>query len=236
MRRHRFVGEFDFNENLFLIKDLSICHQIKDVLRLKKGDLVELGNANGQWVLAKITKLSVDDLMVKIESRFKINNEKRKVILYCAIIKKQNFELAIQKAVEAGVAEIVPTITTRTVKFGLYKERLNKIIKEASEQSMRNTVPILSDAVDFKFAIEKAKENDVNWFFDLSGDINWKDAVCKINSDKDLTIGVFVGPEGGFSKEEVDLAKNNNFKLINLGQGVLRAESAALISVFLAGN
>lgn len=77
---------------------------------------------------------------LKTSTLIKINQ--REVILYCAILKHENFELVVQKATEAGIKEIAPIITTRTIKLDIRKDRLEKIIKEAAEQSGRGVVPV----------------------------------------------------------------------------------------------
>ena len=119
--------------------------------------------------VAKILLLAKDKAELEILEIIKNKNEPENyVILYCPILKKENFEIAVQKAVEVGVKEIVPIITARTVKFGLNKERLEKIIKEAAEQSGRGILPNLNEAIDFDKAIIEAKnKNEVNLFFQI---------------------------------------------------------------------
>ena len=116
--------------------------------------------------VAKILLLAKDKAELEILETIKNKNESENhVNLYCSILKKENFELAVQKAVEVGVKEIIPIITARTVKLGLNHERLNKIIKEAAEQSGRGVLPKLDEAIIFDEALKLAKENDLNLFF-----------------------------------------------------------------------
>ena len=146
-------------------------------------------------------------------------------------MKKENFEIAVQKAVEVGVKEIVPIITARTVKFGLNKERLEKIIKEAAEQSGRGILPNLNEAIDFDKAIIEAKnKNEVNLFFQIGY------PPLGHSMSKFKKIGVFVGPEGGWTEEETKIAQSNGFTLVGLGKTILRAETAAIIASYLTAN
>ena len=103
MKIHRFIGPFDLTQKSLQIKDKEIVNQMKNVLRLKEGELVELcdGKAiSAMAEIAKINKDSVDILIEKIEKNK--NKSKNKVSLFCAILKKENFELVVQKATECG--------------------------------------------------------------------------------------------------------------------------------------
>jgi 16S rRNA (uracil1498-N3)-methyltransferase len=148
-------------------------------------------------------------------------------ILYCAVLKKENFELVVQKATEIGVAKIVPVITERTVKLGINMERLHKIIVEACEQSGRGFLPEIVEPMKLEFALKGAESNDANLFFHFSK--------TKISASDKISgqVGLFVGPEGGWSDEEVNLAKDHNCKIVSFGDNVFRAETAAIIASYL---
>src|SRR6185503_3112201 len=94
---------------------------------------------------------------------------KREVTLYCSILKKENFELVCQKATEVGAYAICSIIAERTVKTGLNRPRLEKIIKEAAEQSGRSSLPILLEPMSFPEALSSSKANDLNVLFDKEG-------------------------------------------------------------------
>src|SRR3989344_2070787 len=124
------------------------------------GEQVLLCDEGMNEVLAEVTEIVHKVIKVKVIKEQRNENEPlRKVMLYCAILKRENFELVVQKATEIGVAEIVPVITRRTVKLALKQERLEKIIKEAAEQSGRGVVPTLSKPMEFQEALEHAKGN-----------------------------------------------------------------------------
>ena len=135
------------------------------------------------------------------------------------------------KATEAGVAEIRPLVTARTVKTGLNLERLRKIVKEAAEQSGRGVIPGVSEPRPFAEAVQDAKKHSASLFF--STEARAKDISVEPCA-ADATVGVFIGPEGGWTREEEEEASRAGFVLSSLGSLTLRAETAALVSVYLA--
>lgn len=231
MKIHRFILSFAISDGRVEISDTEIVNQIRNVLKLKIGEQVLLCDGNMNEAVGQIEELRKDSVMVEIVKEQKNENEAgRNVILYCAVLKRENFELVVQKATEVGVKEIVPLITRRTVKLNLRHDRLEKIIKEAAEQSGRGMAPVLREPMDFTMAVEHAKANDVNWFFDGSGG-----APMAIGAPQ-KRIGVFVGPEGGFDESEIVVAKAAGFAVATLGKLTLRGETAAIIASYLAAN
>lgn len=234
MRLHRFFYNFDSTKNKFLIKDKEIIHQIRKVLRLKTGKKFVLFNQDAKEALVKILNFDQGMILVEILNTLEINREPQKEVnLYLAVLKKENFELACQKVTEIGVANICPLITDYTVKLNLNYERLKKIIKEAAEQSGRNKIPNLLEIIRFNDLIFKINKNDLNLFFDSSGQ-DFKKILNLISKNK--KINIFIGPEGGWSLNEINLAKQNNFKIISISDFILRSETAAQISVYLSLN
>ncbi len=163
MKLHRFIGEFDLSKKEIEIIDSKIIKQVRNVLRLKKDEKIILSDGQGQEVEVVLDSFSTNKITGTVHKiRPTIaggSGEAKKVNLYLAILKKENFELAVQKAVECGVSSITPIITERTIKTGLNIPRLEKIILEASEQSGRNTVPILFPILNFKDALKESKKN-----------------------------------------------------------------------------
>ena len=159
MRLHRFIGDFDLKKGNLSITDGDFLNQARNVLRLKIGDRFILSDGKGKEAEGILEGLDKKSALVHISNRSENKNEpERKVVLYCALIKRENFEWVAQKATEVGVSTIVPLISERTVKLNLKKERLGKIIKEAAEQSGRTVVPSLSDPMDFNDALVEAKK------------------------------------------------------------------------------
>lgn len=232
MRLNRFIGKFDLSKKELSIKDNDFINQTKNVLRLGVGDKIILCDGEMNEVIAEISNLNKEFAELNILETYKNQNEPASsAILYCPVLKKENFELVVQKAVEIGVKEITPIITKRTVKLGLNYGRLNKIIKEAVEQSGRGILPKLNEAISFDKAAEKAKnENDLNLFFQI-GEPSLGHQMSKSNK-----IGIFVGPEGGWDDDEIKIAQENNFTFAGLGKTVLRAETAVIVASYMAVN
>lgn len=206
--------------------DEEVVDQIRKVLKLKVGEQVLLCDGQGNEVVGEITEIVHKVIKLKVLKVQKNENEAGwRVVLYCAILKRENFELVVQKATEIGVAEIVPVVTRRTVKLDIKQERLQKIIKEAAEQSGRGVVPILREPIIFQEAIKNA--NGANILFDSSGSIQAS------NSKLLTSIAIWIGPEGGFDEAEITAAKNAGFEIASLGKLTLRAETAAIVASYL---
>jgi len=228
MREDRFFITTKIEKGKLEIADKKIFHQLKNVLRKRVGNRIILFNGTGIEAEAEIKKFLKDKIEVEVLNIEKPEREpKIFVSLFCSILKKSNFELVVQKATEIGVKEIVPILCKNTVKTGLDFERLEKIAKEAVEQSKRITLPKIEKVLSFKEAIERAKNFDLKILFDISGK---KFYPLKRKIDK---VAIFIGPEGGWDKFEIELAKKENFKILNLGRLNLRSETAAIASSFL---
>lgn len=232
MRLHRFIGDFDLSKKELSINDADFTNQTRNVLRFKVGGELILCDGKINEAKARFTELGNLVSKLDILEVYKNENEPENyVVLYCPILKKENFEMVVQKSVEVGVKEIIPIITARTVKFGLNYERLNKIIKEASEQSGRGILPKLNETIDFAKAVSEAKnKNEINLFFNIG------ESPLGSRTSKFKKIGVFVGPEGGWTEEEIKKAQSNGFTFVGLGKTVLRAETAATIASYLTIN
>jgi 16S rRNA (uracil1498-N3)-methyltransferase len=227
---HRFISDFDLSEKELKIEG-EIAHQIIKVLKLKSGEKIELCDEKNTYTIAEIAGIKKNSVLVKITAPLHQDYEKqhstKKVNLFCAVLKKENFELVVQKATEVGVSRIVPIITSRTIKTGINLERLRKIAKEASEQSGRINVPEISEPIEFIEAISNTIGENI--LFDKSGS-EFSNS-CELNP-----VNLFIGPEGGWTTEEIEIVKNHNFKVSTLGSLTLRGETAAIISTYLVIN
>ena len=228
MKIHRFIGEYNFNKKKIVLRDQKVVRQIKHVLRLKKGYKIALIDKKDQEALCSISAFGKGAILVEVLDVMNTQDEvHNRVCLYCAILKRSNFELVVQKATEVGVDTIVPLLTKHTIKLNLKKERLEKIIQEACEQSGKVHILSLHDILTFTEALEHSKKNDTNLLFHHPGE---KLEFSKSASSK---IGIFIRPEGGWERSEIDDAKRNKFKLVTLGSMTLRSETEAIISSYL---
>jgi len=151
--------------------------------------------------------------------------------LYAAVLKKDLLELVMQKATECGVSEIVPLVTDRTVKKSVKLERLREIAKEAAEQSGRGKAPNIHEPLSVKAALAHAKMNAANYFFHVG---DGKSEIFKGAKKEGVRIGLFIGPEGGWSDEEATSATAAGMITASLGPRVLIGETASIIAAFLA--
>ncbi|MEI7765006.1 MAG: RsmE family RNA methyltransferase [bacterium] len=255
MKIHRFIGSFDLSKKEINIVDKEIVNQMKNVLRLKVGELVEVCDGINISAIAEIIKIEKDNINVSIKETIKDKNKtKNDVILFCAILKKENFELVVQKTTETGVSKIVPIITSRTIKNGLNMERLRKIAKEASEQCGRTNVPIISEPITFDESLKLINNKNTNMIFNAEGELTFEthytgrqsehskfsaENYVRVSKDNSLTaeqINIFIGPEGGWTEEEIEKTKNLDFKTASLGPLILRGETAAIVATYLISN
>jgi 16S rRNA (uracil1498-N3)-methyltransferase len=219
MRLHRFYVTQPLGEEV-VVNSVSLISQWTKVFRYTSSDHVILFNGDGyeyEYVLTTISKTSATLTLVQ---QTHIIPSSKPLTLYLAVIKKDNFELAIEKATELGITSIVPFLTSRTEKKGLNMERLTKILIEASEQSGRVTVPSLHPIVTLQKACELLKKETNPLIFHTKG---------KERLPRGLTTSAYViGPEGGFSQEEVDLFLASGCTPYLLGDTILRAETAVI--------
>jgi len=201
--------------------------QLRGILRLEPGEQIILCDGTGDEAMVQIASVDKKSIVCHVlEQRTSKSEPERKATLYLAILKKENFELAVQKAVECGVSHIVPIITERTVKMGLNMQRLRKIIIEASEQSGRGIVPELSPVTSFEIAITNTNAEE-KVFFDPTGE-NYK------SKPHTTTAAIYIGPEGGFTESEITSAKENGFSIASLGPLILRGETGAVVATYRA--
>ncbi len=228
MKIHRFIGQFDLTQPEVVIRDEKTIHQLSNVLWAKVGDQYELVSPPNQAVV-QITNVKRNAITAKVLDLIPIaSTSGPTTTLYCAILKRNNFELVVQKATEIGIHNIVPIQTQRTIKQNVRLPRLAAIMHEAAEQSGRTDVPTLHPIISFADAIVVAKEDKQVFFFHQSGQpfsVNQK--------QNDNNRSLFIGPEGGWTDEELTQTQDHNFLIVSLGNNTLRAETAAIVASYL---
>ncbi len=227
-------------ENGYSLTNDDVFHILK-VMRMKMFDSFEIVNNEGIFLVRII---SITPFKYEIVKKVEENNELQGYLrlLYC-IPKGEKLDLVIQKACELGVNEVVLINSSRCVakiddkNKNKKLERFNKIIKEASEQSKRSSLMILAKIIDYKDIIKF--KDDLNFIAYEDESKNKKiEVLSYLEELKYKTINILIGPEGGFSKEEVAYARNNGYILTSLGKRILRSETAcfsliSLLSYFM---
>lgn len=230
MKCHRFIGDFDLRQSTLSLQEAGIVHQMTKVLKLKPKEEIILCDGKGGESHATIERIEKNTVTVALHDQNIINNiDRRQVTLYCAVLKRENFELVAQKCTELGLYRLVPIITRRTVKQKTNLDRIKKIMHEASEQSGRGYLPELSEIMDFDAALEDCRTNEINIIYEVN-------AQERANNRKPRSIGIFIGPEGGWEPAEIEQAQRCGLKQGSLGELTLRAETAAIIGTFVALN
>ena len=177
-------------------------------------------------VIAKITEMNYQNTELPV-----------KFYLFQGLPKSDKFELVLQKAVELGVYEIIPVEMDRCVvkldgkKKNSKVDRWQAIAESGAKQSKRAVIPTVSEVLTFKQAIEKAKSLDLFAvpYECASGMQATKDFLSKIKSG--FSVGVFIGPEGGFSDNEINLATSSGGTTVSLGKRILRTETASITTL-----
>lgn len=233
MRLHRFYVAQPLGEEVVIIEDVSTISQWLKVFRYTIGSFVILFNGDGNDYTYSLTITSSKECRLSYTRHAALYIPKKKTTLYISLIKKDLFELAVQKATECGITEIVPIITDRTERKNIDLKRLRTISIEASEQSGRFNIPIIHNVATLEEAVLTLKKEKVIperiFVASLYGTTLKNKEVIKDTS----SLSFLIGPEGGWSDDEEGLFKKENYTLIALGETVLRAETAAIICAYL---
>lgn len=231
-----FVDENNKQGNCYIITDADYNH-IKNVLRMAEGEKL-LVSVGGKSDLCEIERFEPDAVTVKILAENYNDTElKTKIYLFQGLPKSDKMELIIQKSVELGVSGIIPVEMSRSVVKLDGKKKVSKqsrwqsIAESAAKQSKRNTIPKVFDVVNYKQALDMASEFDmiIVPYECKAGMVATKNAINQLKSCK--SVGILIGPEGGFEPKEIELAERNGGKIISLGKRILRTETAAITAV-----
>lgn len=223
------------------------AHQVRRVLRLRLGDRVMLLDGHGWACEAMLVALGEADAKFQVVRRWEMEGEPAThITLYQAVLKGERFGWALQKGAEVGVSAFVPIVCERNVVDDLdaveeKRERWERIIQEAAEQSGRARLPRLLPAQLFAQAIHATEKTTgvsenpplriIPWEGERS--LRLRDALAGCNLSQGARIEVFIGPEGGFADEEIDLARRYGIRPVTLGPRILRAETAGIIAAVL---
>ena len=220
------------NIRLFFQKSLSInlkdkldksqSHYISKVMRIKESEVFSLFNSNGEWE-AKILNISKSLVEFNITKQLRQKEYTKELWLAFSPIKSNYFNFMIQKATELGVTKYLPIIFDRTVVRKINKERLEKVIIEAAEQSNRINVPSIEEPKSLKKFLDDKKMDLI--FTDLNSKTNKLDLKKFTNNPS----CIIVGPEGDFSEtEREEILSYNGVQAIKINENILRSETAVI--------
>ena len=213
----------------------SDVNHMKNVLRMKEGEEVQVSDGTGNAYLCQIEGYEGNQAVLKIREKTEKDTElPSKIWLFQGLPKGDKMELIIQKAVELGAYSVVPVETKRCVvkldekKAAKKTARWQQIAESAAKQSKRMLIPEVKKAMSWKEAIAFAKELDVLLIpYELAkGMKETREILAAIEPGQ--SVGIFIGPEGGFEEEEVQAAMEAGAKPVTLGKRILRTETAGM--------
>lgn len=212
-------------------------NHISNVLRMKIGDTFLMSD-NGKSNLCKIVSITDDMTYAEIiEENFQKTELPVKIYLFQGLPKSDKLEMIIQKTVELGVYSIFPVEMSRCIVKIEEKKKKNRtdrwqsISESAAKQSKRNIIPEIKEIMSFRQALSIAEKLDVILlpYEAKNGMTDTLDALKSIKPGS--SVGIFIGPEGGFDDKEVSAAMAVGAKIISLGKRILRTETAAITAV-----
>ncbi len=213
------------SKNMIDKLDKSQSHYLTKVMRLKKNDTFSLFNKTGEWE-AKILNITKDFVEFKSTKQLRQKETIKELWLAFSPIKSNYLNFMIQKATELGVSKFLPIVFDRTIVRKINKDRLEKIVIEACEQSNRITVPVIEQAQNLKSFLNSHSMNLI--FTDLNSD-NKKIEKTKF-SDKPICI--IIGPEGDFSEHErQEILSFKGVQALKINDNILRSETAVISAI-----
>ena len=238
-----FVEDAQIGKEFITITGSDVNH-IKNVLRMKPGEKIRVSNQQGKDYYCEILELGDDFVQADILDSEAAGTELgAKIFLFQALPKGDRMETVIQKAVELGVYEIIPVAMKYCVvkldakKAENKKKRWQAIAESAAKQSKRSRIPVVHEVMDFASAVAVYgvffAPTPVNLvpYENERGMVATREALDSLHA-KD-SISVMIGPEGGFSEEEIEKVRTEHMQVISLGKRILRTDTAAIATLSL---
>ena len=234
---HFFVTPQQISGDKIRIEGGDVNH-MKNVLRMKLHEKAEISDGKSRTYLCEVEAYEEDVAVLHILEEMEADTEPAsKLYLFQGLPKSDKMELIVQKAVELGVYQVIPVAMKRSVvrlddkKAAKKADRWNSIAESAAKQAGRNRIPEVTMPLSYKEALKMAEELDVILLpYELAGGMEvTREVIRQIKSGQ--SVGIFIGPEGGFEPEEVDAAVSMGAKVITLGRRILRTETAGLATL-----
>jgi 16S rRNA (uracil1498-N3)-methyltransferase len=234
---HFFVPPASFQSGQVIFPP-EIAHQISSVLRLHSGQRVCVLDNLGNEFTVELVETGQKTAVGKIIEQTPAQAEPLfRLALYLCLAQREKFEWMLQKCTETGAAAFIPVISSRSLvqdaaETNKKTTRWEKIIQEAAEQSGRGRIPELKPAVNLAQAARQGQgKKIILWEQERSTTL--PQALSGVTANNTPAISLLVGPEGGFSDEEVHLALEAGWQPVSLGRRILRMETAAIVATAL---
>ena len=216
------------------------AHYLATVLRCRAGDNIIMFGGKGVSYKGLVKSAGKKEVLVEISETFPENTESPlSIVLIQGLLKGEKMDLVVQKTTELGVKEIIPATTERSqVKETKKVSRWRKIAEEASRQSGRPAVPVIHELVSFRDLLSDASPY-ASYFKTCKCLLFWEEGGPGLSQIKKRLEGpreliMAIGPEGGFTRDEVEAAESKGFLIASLGNRILRAETAAIAATAIA--
>ncbi|MBP3262066.1 RsmE family RNA methyltransferase [Pseudobutyrivibrio sp.] len=229
-----FVNEGPVNGSFEITGD--DMHHLVRVVRLKRGEIIRVSVSTGENFLCEVSDITDNSLVASVTEQVPSTELSNKIYLFQGLPKGDKMETIIEKCVELGVYEIIPVeMKNSIVKLDDKKKkskltRYQTVAATAAKQSKRSIIPRVADFMSYRDAFEYAKSLDM-LLLPYESKNGMKDTFDVLDSIKEgMSIGVFIGPEGGFDSSEIELVKDD-VRIISLGRRILRTETAAICTL-----
>ena len=207
--------------------DKSQSHYVSKVMRAKVDETFSLFNNSGEWT-TKINEISKGIVEFTVIKHLRSKENPKEIWLAFSPIKSNFFNFMIQKSTELGITKFLPIIFERTIVRKINKQRLEKVIIEAAEQSNRINIPKIEKPQNLKSFLSKNKSK-MNLIFT---DLNSKNKKLDLNKLTNKPICIIIGPEGDFSEaERKEILSYEGVNSLKINQNILRAETAAISAI-----
>jgi len=231
MKLHRFyVGNSLELDRKVWVNNQELLHQWTKVLRFRPDQQIIMFNDLKEERLYKIDRIEPKAVHLSLVTDMEAKTPNREIYLCFSLLKKDKNDWIMQKATELGVRHFVPLITDRTEKTGFDIERAKKIVIEAAEQCGRVDIPKIREPINIETAINELKDNVDIYVAEQGSPVETRDVIIEKGKD---SIGVLIGPEGGWSDDEKQLFKDKDINHLALSEFTLRAETAAITAVVI---
>ena len=230
-----YIGEYDPTQKEIVLDEDTSRHVVQ-VLRMKEGEKLNLTDGKGHLITVEITEVHKKHSSVKILDSRLTSHVSRKISIGISLLKNTSrFEWFLEKATEIGISEIIPLICERTEKQKFRYDRMKGICVSAMLQSQQTWLPVLQEPVKYSEYIKSIEDNS-----DLIRFIaHCEESIAKQNLSTFKLLNhsmILIGPEGDFTKQEIELALQNNFTPVSLGETRLRTETAGIVAVALLSH
>ncbi|MDK2820902.1 MAG: rRNA (uracil1498-N3)-methyltransferase [Clostridia bacterium] len=230
---HHFFLSYKVEANKPVVLEEENAHHAINVLRLREGEKITVADSEGKGYVAEIKSITKKQLLAEVISTLPNPEPPIKVVLYQGWPKGDKMDLIVEKCTELGIDSVVVVSTERSIprpnpkSINRRRERWQQKALAAARQSRRHHIPIVKGPMNLSTALAGINPNClliVPWEKESSQSLK----TILHNQNKPLEIGILVGPEGGLTTEEVELARSYGGKVVTLGPRILRTETAGI--------